>query len=158
MRLTVSLLAVLFGVWLLWSGHWDPFLISIGLVSTILVVGIAHRMNVIDDEGVPLGLPLRALAYLPWLLLQIVKANISVSRRVLSPTLPIQPQVITVRGHQRGDLGRVLYANSITLTPGTVAIEMELDEITVHALSDAAAELLQTGEMDRRACRLEGQR
>ncbi len=156
MRHTVGLLAMLFGVWLLWSGHWDPFLISIGFLSTLLVVGIAHRMNVVDDEGVPLDLPLRALAYLPWLLLQIVKANLAVSRRILSPSLRIQPQVIRVRGHQRGDLGRVLYANSITLTPGTVAIEMELDEITVHALSDDAAETLQSGAMDRRVCRLEG--
>ena len=76
-------------------------------------------------------------------------------RRVLSPSLPVTPTLIRVKASQTSDLGQVIYANSITLTPGTVAVDLVGDQIKVHALLREGIEDLQAGEMDRRICRLE---
>ena len=79
-----------------------------------------------------------------------------VAKRILSPRLPISPRVIRVKAGQQSDLARVIYANSITLTPGTVSLSLEGDEIEVHALTREAAEELESGKMDRRVTRTEG--
>ena len=81
-----------------------------------------------------------------------------VALRILNPRLPIDPRLVRVRAGQGDDVGRVIYANSITLTPGTVTIDEQGDMLTVHALTTAAADGLLTGEMDRRVTRLEGDR
>lgn len=142
-------------VWLLWSGHYDPLLLSFGAISLALVVLIAIRMRIVDQEGAPINLVPGLVFYLPWLVLEIVKANVDVALRILSPRPPIRPQVFRVRAGQRTDLGRAIYANSITLTPGTVTIDAEGDELTIHALTDGAAEGVRSGEMDRRVTRAE---
>ena len=151
-----SLSAVLFGVWLLLSGHYTPLLLGLGGVSTVLVVAISLRMDVVDHEGHPLHLGLRILWYWPWLMVQVLRANVDVARRVLSPSLPISPRMFKVRATQRTDLGRVIYANSITLTPGTVSVELEDSVILVHALTAEAAEDLREGTMNRLVVGVEG--
>lgn len=156
MKYTVGLTIALVGVWLLWSGHYTGLLLSLGAVSCLIVLVISARMNIIDREGMPLELPLRLVLYLPWLFWEIAKANFQVAALILNPRLPISPRLIKVRASQAGEVARVIYANSITLTPGTVSIETEGDVITVHALTAAAAEGVQSGEMDRRVKRLEG--
>ena len=158
MKYTLSLSGVLFAVWLLWSGHFGPFLLIMGALSSIAVVLLARRMSVVDQESAPLEITVGALRYLPWLLWQIVKANLQVARRILDPRLPIRPNLVRVDAGQRTDLGRVIYANSITLTPGTVTVRVEGRQITVHALTAEAAEELLGGEMERRVLRLEGDR
>lgn len=152
----IVLLLVLFAVWLLWSGHFEPLLVGLGAVSCVLVVSMVGRMRILDAETAPLTLPFRAPAYLPWLVWQIARANVDVARRILTPRLPISPRLVRVRAGQRTDLGRSIYANSITLTPGTVSVELDGDVITVHALTREAADDLATGEMDARASRFEG--
>jgi multicomponent Na+:H+ antiporter subunit E len=96
-------------------------------------------MDVVDREGHLLHLYLRIIGYMPWLTIQIFRANVDVVRRVLGQSLPISPRMFRVRATQRTDLGRVIYANSITLTPGTVSVESEGSEILVHALTGGAA-------------------
>jgi multicomponent Na+:H+ antiporter subunit E len=155
LKYTVSLSLVLFGVWLLWSGHYTPLLLLFGVLSCGAVVTIARRMGIVDQEGVPVELPLRALLYLPWLLWEIVKSNVDIARRILTPSLPVNPRLIKIKAGQRTDIGRVIYANSITLTPGTVTVGVEGDELTIHALTKEAADALETGEMNRRVTRLE---
>lgn len=150
---------VLFGIWLLWSGHYSfdhTLVFVLGVVSCVAVVAIAVRMGIADEEGHPLHLIGRALIYGLWLLWAIFKANIDVTLRVLHPRLPISPTLVQVRTSQKSDLGRVIYANSITLTPGTVSVETEADTITVHAIARDVAEDLETGEMDRRVTSVEG--
>jgi multicomponent Na+:H+ antiporter subunit E len=153
----LSLSAVLFVLWLLLSGHYDPLLLSLGAGSCFFVAWIAYRMDVVDHEGHPIHLTWRAAIYWPWLLWEIVKANIDVAKIVLDPELPISPQVFTVEASQVDDLGRVIYANSITLTPGTVSIDVKHATIQVHALTQELADSLLTGEMDRRATEMEGE-
>ncbi len=94
--------------------------------------------------------------YWRWLAREVVKANLDVARRILSPSLPISPTVFTLKASQRTNLGRVTFANSITLTPGTVSIDLQGDTIEIHALTQEAAKTLQTGEMDRRVTDMEG--
>ena len=158
MKYTVGLAVALPGVWLLWSGHFkSPLLLSLGAVSVIVVLSICIRMGIVDRESAPVELPLRLLSYLPWLFWQIAKSNVEVARVILNPRLPISPRLIHVRAGQTGDVGRLIYANSITLTPGTVSIETEGELITVHALTAEAADGVLEGEMDRRVTRLEGE-
>ena len=147
---SISLGLVLFGVWLLLSGLFEPLLLGLGVLSCVIVVLIAHRMDVIDREGLPIHLGWRIVAYWVWLAVEIVKANLDVARRVLDPKLPIHPVLVRVKASQASELGQVIYANSITLTPGTVSMQVEGGEILVHAIARETAEDLERGEMDRR--------
>ena len=156
MARALSLSIVLYVLWILLSGHFDPLLLSLGAVSCVFVAWIAYRMDVVDHEGHPIHLTWRAAIYWPWLLWEIVKANIDVAKIVLDPKLPISPQVFTVKASQVDDLGLAIYANSITLTPGTVSIDVKDATIQVHALTQELADGLLTGEMDRRATEMEG--
>ena len=152
----MSLGVVLYTLWLLLSGHYEPLLLTLGALSCLLVVVIALRMEVIDHESHPLHLTPRLPLYWLWLLWEIVKSNLVVARLILTPTLSISPTVVRVTATQRSDLGRVVYANSITLTPGTVSMSLDDHQIEVHALTRELAEGLEAGEMDRRVTRLEG--
>lgn len=114
-------------------------------------------MGIVDEEGVPIQLGVRPFTnYAPWLIKEIVKSNIEVTKIVLSPDMKLQRNLIKVGARQESSLGKVILANSITLTPGTVSVSMEGDQILVHALSFAGTEEDLLGEMERRVRRLEG--
>ena len=152
----ISLGLSLIGLWLLLSGHYTLLLISFGLLSVMLVVLIALRMDVVDHEGHPLQLNLKALfTYWVWLLKEIIVSNIYVCRLILNPALPISPTVIALRSSQSTDLARVIFANSITLTPGTVTIDVDGDITEVHALTEELARSLLAGSMDSKVTALE---
>ena len=152
---SISLGLVLFGVWLLLSGFFEPLLLGLGVLSCVIVVLIANRMDVIDHEGHPVQLGWRILAYWVWLAVEIVKASLDVARRILDPKLPIDPVLVRVKASQASELGQVIYANSITLTPGTVTMQVEGGEFLVHAIAREMAEDLEGGEMDRRVTAVE---
>lgn len=127
------------------------------MVASVLFVSIlCHYMDLIDGESQPLNLTFTLPVYLLWLAWEVVLTNIAVARCVWLGSTSTSPCVITVTANQKSDLGVVIYANSITLTPGTVSIDLEGDQIIVHALTEEAAADLLTGEMDRRVCRVEG--
>ena len=154
----LSLCVVLTAVWLLWSGHYKPLFLGFGAFSVGLVLFLSIRMNVVDDEGAPLDIPFRALAYVPWLVVQILLANVSVIRCILTPGRSISPRMVRIDGKPQTQLGRAILANSITLTPGTVTVDVDDDHYDVHALTEAAARDLESGAMEARVCRVEGQR
>ncbi len=151
----VGLFLVLFAIWVALSGHFTPFLLIAGAVCCALAVFIAHRMDVIDHEGLPIHLTTRAPFYWCWLAMEVVKANLDVAWRVLHPRLPIDPALERLPASQHTDLSRVIYANSITLTPGTVTAHVGEGFVEVHALNRASLEALREGDMDRRVTRLE---
>ena len=139
---------LLFVFWLLLSGHLEPLLLGLGLASVALTLFLAKRMNVIDHESYPLHLSTRFPAFFVYLFKEIINANIDVVKRILAVGgTTISPQLIKIPLPQKTDLGRVIYANSITLTPGTVSVELTENEITVHALSKEAADDLASGNM-----------
>lgn len=150
-----SLLIVLMAVWLLLSGHYEPLIIGFGIASCLAIVGVARRMAIIDREGLPVHLSWRAPIYWIWLGWQVLKCNIDVAWRCVAPGPPISPRVVRAKVSEQTDLGVVTYANSITLTPGTVSIRVERDHIRVHALTKAAADDLLEGTMDRTVHQLE---
>lgn len=155
MQHTISLMLVLAAFWLLNSGHYTPLMIFLALCSIALVVYISHRMDVIDHESQPLHLTMYVPGYWLWLIKEIVISNIDVTRRIWRGNSAISPTQVELRAEQVTDMGKVIYANSITLTPGTVAMDIKGDRIIVHALTLKAAEDLQSGAMGRRVRRLE---
>ena len=143
-------------LWMLLSGFFMPLLLFFGLVSVCITVYLAIRMEVVDHEGHPVHLKIRlTVSYWLWLLKEVIISNIDVCRRIISPDMPISPVVIKVKSTQETDLGHVIYANSITLTPGTVSMNIDGDIIEVHALTTEGAENLQAGEMNRRVTLME---
>lgn len=151
----ISLGLTLFVTWLLLSGKLDPLYVGLGLASCVVAVAIGIRMAVVDHESHPVQLTRRVPGYILWLAKEIVVANIDVSKRILKRRLDIQPRVIRLKASQRDELGVVVYANSITLTPGTVTIDIDDGWLVVHALSADSAADLQSGEMDRRVTAVE---
>ena len=155
MRHTISLTLALAAFWLINSGHYTPLMIFLALCSIALVVLISHRMDVIDHESQPLHLTMYVPGYWLWLIKEIVKSNIDVTHRIWRGNSAISPTRVVLKMEQTTDMGKVIYANSITLTPGTVAMDLDGDNIVVHALTLKAVRDLQTGEMGRRVRRLE---
>jgi multicomponent Na+:H+ antiporter subunit E len=152
---TFGLGTILFGFWLALSGHYTPLLLGLGVGSCVLVVYLAHRMDVIDHEGVPFDVSVAFLLYLPWLMKEIFIANLQVAKVILDPKLPISPRMVVFHGSQQTDLGRVIYANSITLTPGTITTGVEGQEFQIHALRAADLETDEEQQMDIRCSRVE---
>ncbi|MEN8800649.1 MAG: Na+/H+ antiporter subunit E [Thiogranum sp.] len=143
-----SFAVLLFLFWIFLSGHLEPLLLGLGMASVALTVFLSRRMNVIDHESYPLHLSSKFPGFFVYIFREIVKANIDVVTRILSRRkAPISPQMIEIPQSQETDLGAVIYANSITLTPGTVTIKLSKDNLTVHALSKEAASELATGAM-----------
>lgn len=142
--------------WLFLSGHYTLLITGFGVVSAILVTYLARRMDVVDRESVPLHLALRAWAYVPWLAWEILKANVDVLKIVLRPRMEIDPALGRYEGHEKTALGRFIYANSITLTPGTITTGVYGHSMEVHSLTKAALAGTEEGEMDRRVVLLEG--
>lgn len=158
-RLWTALWLFCFSLWLLLSGYTTVALLLIfGAFSCALVVWISCCMDRADPEepGLRLDVSAQILLYWPWLLWEIVKANIDVTKIILDPKLPISPTMISTTPSQHTDLGRVIYANSITLTPGTVTTYLSHGALDVHALTQAAADGVLEGDMDRRVTKLEG--
>jgi multicomponent Na+:H+ antiporter subunit E len=146
------------GLWLALSGYFDkPLLLVFGALSCTLAVFIAWRIDQADPEEHPLRpqVSSQILLYWPWLLWQIVLANIDVAKRILDPRLPISPTMITLKPTQRSEIGQVIYANSITLTPGTITTSLSDGVLEVHALTRENADALLAGDMDQRVTALE---
>ncbi|KAB2872464.1 MAG: Na+/H+ antiporter subunit E [Bauldia sp.] len=156
----VSLAIALFVFWILLSGHVGVFLLASGAVAAILVALVGVRVGYADDEGHPAELILPGLRYWPWLAKEIVKSTIDVARIILNPALPISPRLIVVRPSQKTAVGVVTYANSITLTPGTITVEVDRRDrrFIVHALTEASAAGVESGDMDRHVTAFEGKR
>ena len=154
----IILFGVLFGAWLLMSGHYTPLLIGLGIASCALATWLADRIGGTDEEGLPLHIMAHLPAYLAWLIKEIVISNVATGRLILVGRA--RPVMFTTPATQVTAGGLVTYANSITLTPGTVTIEVEAAEdkasrFLVHALDPSFAQDVESGEMDRRVTALE---
>ena len=126
---------------LLWWGMsfvTDPIVLSLGAVSILISVIAANRI-------------FGFIGYMPYLVGEIIKANLTVIKAILSPDLNIEPTLVKVKSTCRSDLSKVIFANSITLTPGTVTLRVDDDVLLVHGLYEADAQPEAFEEMDRRA-------
>lgn len=152
----ISLYALcLAALWYVLSGHSEALILGFGALSVGLVALLARRMGLIDAEGFPIqilpGLP----RYATWLCARIIESNIAVARLILDPRLPIHPSRVRLTAASRSDVARVCYANSITLTPGTITLGIDDADLEVHALTVEAAADLERGAMNSQVARLE---
>ena len=144
------------GLWLMLSGIYKPMLVAFGILSVALVMLIVRRMDQIDGDHVRFSIkPVKFLLYLIWLLVEIAKSNWLVTRVILARIMPIRQNLFEVPYTQKSDLGQVIFANSITLTPGTLTIETEAGDFLVHALSYSPTDMDDLADMDRRVSEIE---
>lgn len=155
MRL-LSLFVALLLFWLALSGHYTPFLTGAGVVSALVCIMAAHVMGAADREAHPMHLFGRALTYFPWIVWEICKSAWTVAKIIVHPSLPISPTMTSVAASQRTAVGVATYANSITLTPGTITTAVKGNALTVHALVRDGAIDLEGGGMDARVTQFEG--
>jgi multicomponent Na+:H+ antiporter subunit E len=149
---------VLFAFWILLSGMFTPVMLGLGVLCCLLVTFLSADL-LFGPGNMRSAAVFGMLRYLPWLFQQIMVANLQVAYIVLHPRMLelIDPQLLRFRTRLRHPFSRVTFAQSITLTPGTVTVSVHDDEFTVFALTEAAATSL-PGEMEQRvAAALEGE-
>ncbi len=145
---------IVLAFWLLLSAHFDTFHVGAGIVCSGVVAYASHDLLFTGTGNHGLTKTLRFIAYLPWLIYQIVLANIDVAKRALSPRMPIDPRVVTFKTTLKSDVARTALANSITLTPGTVTIDIVDDVFYVHAIAKEPADDLLKGAMERKVAHI----
>ena len=141
--------------WLLMSGHYTPLILFLGAISVGFVLYLTKRMDSLDEDTFEFKLKRRHFSYWSWLAKEIFKANLDVAKVILAPNMKLSPRILLVPTSQSSELGTVIYANSITLTPGTVSVDIEGDEFIVHALTQELMDGLTEGDMDKRVNYLE---
>jgi len=154
----VGISVTLFAYWLLLSGHYTLWLMGAGAVLSVLVVAFCLRKGITDEEGFPIEKLPRALVYWPWLGWRMALPALNVTRLTLHPALPTPPTMVKVAALQDSAVGLTAYANSITLTPGTIAVEVSErgKAIWVHAITRENAEGFADDEMNRRVAWMDG--
>lgn len=154
----VLLALVLTLLWFLLSGYgFKQPIVTFGLLGVALAVYMSIRMNVLDAESAPFASLPKFLAYWYWLSGEILKANYAVLRLVLSPDLNIKPAMTRASVECTNDLARTTFGNSITLTPGTVTVEVEETGFLIHALDESFADQEAFRDMERRAAKACGE-
>lgn len=147
MRARIPTIVALFSIWLILAASYDLVHMVLGAVAAVAVVWL----NPVAAES-----PLRNVSwwglvgYSPWLFIRILKSGIHVSRLILAPSLPIQPQLIEYPTELEFEGQVVILGNSITLTPGTITVEVSADELLVHAIDDESARDLKEGTLERK--------
>ena len=151
---SLILFFILFSLWLLMSGHYNFLIVGLGIISCAFCVYVAKRGKLIDDEGLPIFFIPRLLNYLIWLFKEILKSNLSTAKVIINGQ--VEPETFTVKTSQVTDVAKVTYANSITLTPGTVTTKIQKGVFEVHALNSDFGNDVRTNEMDKKVTWLEG--
>jgi len=153
---------IMFALWIILSGKFDVFHLSLGVISSAIVAFFSADL-LFGNQGIKvINLPaswIRFIRYVPWLLYQIFTANLYVLYLTFHPRMMelIDPRIIKFRSRLKGDLSKVTFANSITLTPGTITVYMTLDGIfSVHAIDKKSRQGL-PGEMEKRIARAFGE-
>lgn len=147
----LGLLIAMGALWFGLSGHTSTLILSLGAVSVFLSAILAYRFDILDRESSPYARLPQLIIYWFWLVIEIIKANWTVIKACLKSDLDINPALVKVKTGCESDLARTVFANSITLTPGTVSVAIEGDKILVHALYEQEAHPEAFVEMDRRS-------
>ena len=132
----LALLLILATAWLFWSGIYKPILLWLGVISCALSLYLAHRIGFFKERS-GFHLVPRLIRYWSWLLVEIVKSSLEVTKIVLTPSLPISPTLARLEAKPEGALGQVILSNSITLSPGTVTVDLDEGQLTVHCLTSS---------------------
>ena len=150
----LTLVVLLIAAWVLWSGYLKPLLLGLGALSCLLTVWVVRRMGYFDEETFAFHYDWRLLGFWAWLGREVVLSSIEVARVVLRRKVDIAPRVVDIDGRGMGPVDLALLGNSITLTPGTLTLDVYEGRLLVHALTPEGAAALQRGEMQRRVAAL----
>ena len=148
-----TLFIVLFGFWLLMSGYYTPLILSLGIISCLLCVYLTIKGKFLDNETLPIYFFPRLIQYTLWLIKEILKSNIQTAKVIIQKSE--KPELFSVKATQKTNEGKVTYANSITLTPGTVTTQIKNDIFEVHALTKDFGDDVRSSEMDKMVTWLE---
>ena len=149
--ISVSLFSIL---WLIFSGVYEPLTLSFGVVSVLTVTAMSSLLKLSAVYKGNFSYKKFFISYLPWILKEIVVSGIETSGAILG-LRKFKTNAKKIKASQRTLLGTVIYGNSITLTPGTLTVEVDQDNLFVHALCDSSLNELEIGEMDKRVSELE---
>lgn len=153
---TILSILVLFALWLLLSGIYKPLIVWLGLASSIVAVLVVRRTDLVDGHKLSIPLkPFKFIAYLLWLLKEIAVSNFAVTKIILSPAMGLRQHFFRVPNTQRSELAAAIYANSITLTPGTVTVVIDRHDFWVHAASFTDDDHAALADMDARVTAVE---
>ncbi len=153
---TVFTTLTLFALWLLMSGVYEPLTIGLGAASSILAVYVGKRMNAIDRHPLAIHVNFfKLLNYFGWLMVEIAKSNWAVTKLIVSPKMKLRQNMFEVPYVQKSDLGQTIFANSITLTPGTITVEVEPGYFLVHAVDYSEDDHDALADMGRRVAATE---
>lgn len=144
--------------WLLLSGYIQPLLLGFGAASVAVVLLILKRMDNIDKEPSEVGIGLKFIRYLPFLIVEIIRSSIQVTRLIWGSPGKLSPSLAKISAESVPPSKRTLYANSITLTPGTLTVDLIDDELTVHALQESSIDELAEGKMDKKIASIWGEK
>jgi multicomponent Na+:H+ antiporter subunit E len=136
--------------WLLLSGMYNPLLLSFGMASIVLVLFVLRRMETVDKKRQQVGTGLRLIRYIPWLIAQVLKSSIQVTKLIWGSPNKVSPTLAKINISNVPPNKRVLYANSITLTPGTLCVDLKDNELTIHALQESSITELEEGYMENK--------
>ena len=150
---SMTLFIVLFGFWLLMSGYYTPLILSLGVISCLLCVYLTVKGKFLDNETLPIYFFPRLIQYTLWLIKEILKSNIQTAKVIIMKSE--EPELFSVKATQKTNEGKVTYANSITLTPGTVTTQIKNDIFEVHALTKDFGDDVRSSEMDKMVTWLE---
>lgn len=153
MAYLLGIILAIVAFWLGNSGHYTPLMLGFGAASVVVTVFLCARLHIIDREGSPYVRLMGWLAYYPWLFWEVVKSNWVVIKACLRADLDITPSLVKVKTVCKSDLAKVTFANSITMTPGTVTVEIEGDKLLVHGLYEPNTVPEAFTEMDKRCAR-----
>ena len=150
---SITLFIVLFGFWLLMSGYFTPLILSLGVISCFLCVYLTIKGKFLDNETLPIYFFPRLIQYTLWLIKEILKSNIQTAKVIIMKSE--EPELFSVKATQKTNEGKVTYANSITLTPGTVTTQIKNDVFEVHALTKDFGDDVRSSQMDKMVTWLE---
>lgn len=149
----IALLLAIAAFWVSNSGHYKPLMLAFAAASIAITLFLSARLKIIDREGAPYVRLFGWLGYYPWLGWEVIKSNWVVIKACLRADLDISPALVKIKTTCKTDLAKVTFANSITMTPGTVTVEIDGDKLLVHGLYEAGTAPEGFEEMDRRSAR-----
>ena len=150
---SITLFTILFGFWLLMSGYYTPLILSLGVISCLLCVYLTIKGKFLDNETLPIYFFPRLIQYTLWLIKEILKSNIQTAKVIIMKSE--EPELFSVKATQKTNEGKVTYANSITLTPGTVTTQIKNNTFEVHALTKEFGDDVRSSVMDKMVTWLE---
>jgi multicomponent Na+:H+ antiporter subunit E len=156
-RIVIFLL--LFGIWIIFSGQFDAFHLSLGIISCLIVTAISSSFffsNRSKTLSTRIGELMRLPGYMLWLLWQVVLSNIHILKMALTPgeIKELDPSLVRIKTKLKTDFGKYALANSITLTPGTITIDIDGDEMLIHSISKHTADGVKDDTMERKVAQV----